>query len=122
MKMYYFYGLMNSSKTAMALMKKFTFEEHGKKVLLVKPKTDTRDGENIIKSRIGLQSETLTLGPKDLLMNKAKDLQKYDVIITDESQFFTVPQIDELRFLADERAIVMCFGLKTDFMSPLIRC
>ena len=119
MKMYFFYGLMNSSKTAIALMKKFTFEEHGKKVLLVKPKTDTRDGENIIKSRIGLQSETLTLGPKDLLMNKAKDLQKYDVIITDESQFFTVPQIDELRFLADESAIVMCFGLKTDFMSHL---
>ena len=117
MKMYFFCGLMNSSKTAIALMKKFTFEEHGKKVLLVKPKTDTRDGENIIKSRIGLQSETLTLGPKDLLMNKVKDLQKYDVIITDESQFFTVSQIDELRFLADESAIVMCFGLKTDFMS-----
>lgn len=119
MKMYYFYGIMSSSKTAVALMKKFNFEYNGKKVLLVKPKIDTRDGETVIKSRIGLQSEVLTLGPKDLLMAKVACLEKYDVIITDESQFFTVAQIDELRLLADECAIVMCFGLKTDFTSHL---
>lgn len=29
MKMYFFYGVMGSSKTAIALMKKFNFEEHG---------------------------------------------------------------------------------------------
>lgn len=88
MKMYYFYGLMSSSKTAVALMKKFSFEKHGKKVLLVKSKIDTRDGEIVIKSRIGLRNGMLMLGPKDLLMAKVACLEKYDVVITDESQFF----------------------------------
>ena len=61
MKMYFFYGLMNSSKTAIALMKKFTFQEHGKKVLLAKPALDCRDGKTILKSRIGLKDEAIAL-------------------------------------------------------------
>ena len=104
MKMYYFYGVMGSSKTAMALMKKFSFEEHGKKVLLVKPALDLRDG---------------VLEKGEALQEKVKKLEKYDVIITDESQFFTENQIEELRLLADEKYMVMCFGLKTDYMSRL---
>ncbi len=59
MKMYFFYGLMCFSKTAIALMKKFTFEEHGKKVLLAKPALDCRDGKTILKSRIGLEDEAI---------------------------------------------------------------
>ena len=46
--MYYFYGIKGSSETAMALMKKFSFEEHGKKVLLAKPAVDYRDGERFL--------------------------------------------------------------------------
>lgn len=119
MKMYYFYGVMGSSKTAMALMKKFSFEEHGKKVLLVKPALDLRDGENTLKSRIGLKSWAVVLEKGEALQEKVKKLEKYDVIITDESQFFTENQIEELRLLADEKYMVMCFGLKTDYMSRL---
>lgn len=119
MKMYYFYGLMGSSKTAMALMKKFTFEEHGKKVLLAKPAVDLRDGENILKSRIGLESEAIVLSKREAFQEKIYNLNTYDVIITDESQFFTENQIEELRRLADRKFIVMCYGLKTDFMSRL---
>lgn len=119
MKMYYFYGLMNSSKTATALMKKFTFEEHGKKVILAKPSIDLRDGENILKSRVGLESEAVVLSRGETFQEKIYNLDIYDVIITDESQFFTENQIEELRRLADRRFIVMCYGLKTDFMSRL---
>lgn len=117
--MYYFYGVMGSSKTALALMKKFSFEEHGKKVILVKPGLDSRDGENILKSRIGLESEVVTLEKGETLQGKIEDLEEYDVIITDESQFFTENQIEELRLLADGKQMVMCFGLKTDYMSRL---
>lgn len=119
MKMYYFYGLMNSSKTATALMKKFTFEEHGKKVILAKPSIDLRDGENILKSRVGLESKAVVLSRGETFQEKIYNLDIYDVIITDESQFFTENQIEELRRLADRKYIVMCYGLKTDFMSRL---
>lgn len=119
MKMYYFYGLMSSSKTAVALMKKFSFEEHGKKVLLAKPALDCRDGKTILKSRIGLESEAITLKENETFKEKVDDLILYDVIITDESQFFTEKQIEELRDFADHWCMVMCYGLKTDFMSRL---
>ena len=119
MKMYYFYGLMSSSKTATALMKKFTFEEHGKKVLLAKPSIDFTNGENILKSRVGLESKAVVLSRGESFQEKIYNLDIYDVIITDESQFFTENQIEELRRLADRKYIVMCYGLKTDFMSRL---
>lgn len=119
MKMYFFYGVMNASKTANALMKKFSFDRCGKKVLLVKPSIDSRDGEKIIKSRVGLNAEAVVLSPGTTLTEKVPDLDTYDVIITDEAQFFTENQIEELRVLADMKHIVMCYGLKTDFRSRL---
>jgi thymidine kinase len=119
MKMYFFYGVMNASKTANALMKKFSFERCGKKVLLVKPSIDSRDGEKTIKSRVGLSAEAIVLSPGGALTEKVPDLDSYDVIIADEAQFFTENQIEELRVLADMKHIVMCYGLKTDFRSRL---
>ena len=119
MKMYYFYGLMSSSKTAVALMKKFTFEEHGKKVLLAKPAMDCRDGKTVLRSRIGLVSEAITIDANETFIGKEPKINDFDVIITDESQFFTSKQIEELRFYADTHHIVMCYGLKTDYMSHL---
>ena len=53
-KLYFKYGAMGSSKTAQALITKFNYEERNMTVWLIKPAADTRDGENIIRSRIGL--------------------------------------------------------------------
>ena len=40
------------------------------------------------------------------------------VIISDECQFFTPEQIDELRDIVDDENIpVLCFGLRTDFQT-----
>ena len=61
MKMYYYYGVMGSSKTANALMKKFSFEEHGKRVLLIKPSIDNRDGKITVKSRVGISCDALII-------------------------------------------------------------
>ncbi len=55
-KLFFRYGAMGSSKTANALMVEYNYRERGKKAVLAKPKTDTRDGRNIISSRIGLSS------------------------------------------------------------------
>ena len=93
-KLYFKYGAMGSSKSAQALITKFNYEEKGMRVWLIKPSVDTRDGADLIRSRID------------------------DVIISDEAQFFTPAQIDQLRALVDEEDIpVLCFGLRTDFLT-----
>lgn len=117
-KLYFKYGVMGSSKTAQALITKFNYEENGSKVLFIKPSTDTRDGENIVKSRIGLSGEAMILKPNDELA--VKDIAGYDVIICDESQFFTPKQIERFKDIAVHCNIpVLCYGLLTDFQTHL---
>ena len=119
MKMYFYYGVMGSSKTATALMKKFNFEENGRKVALIKSYLDMRDGRTLLKSRIGLASEALTIDLDENIKEKISNLEKIDIIIADEAQFFTEKHIDELRNLTDSGIMVMCYGLKTDYMGKL---
>jgi len=115
-KLYFKYGAMGSSKSAQALITKFNYEEKGMSVWLIKPGTDTRDGADIIKSRIGLSQHAQIIGPDESIIKAYEDAGNYDVIIADEAQFLTPDQIDELRTLVDEEDIpVLCFGLKTDF-------
>ena len=59
-KLYFKYGAMGSSKSAQALITKFNYEELGMTVWLIKPSVDTRDGADIVKSRIGLRTDFLT--------------------------------------------------------------
>ena len=54
-QLYFKYGAMGSSKTANALMARFNYEERGQRTLLVKPQLDTRDGDHMVHSRIGLE-------------------------------------------------------------------
>lgn len=110
---------MGSSKSAQALITQFNYEELGMKVWLIKPSIDDRDGANIIKSRIGLSREAQVITPEDDLLDLLhKSSEKYDVIISDESQFFTVEQINQLRTIVDEDDLpVICFGLRTDFQT-----
>ena len=100
-KLYFKYGAMGSSKTAQALITKFNYEERGMDVWLLKPSVDCRDGETLLRSRIGLEATA-------------------DVVIVDECQFLTPEQIEQLRQLVDEENLpVLCFGLRTDFLTHL---
>ena len=120
-KLYFKYGAMGSSKTAQALTTKFNYEERGMKVWLIKPKTDTRDGEGLLRSRIGLFSKCDMIdSDADIYESFKEKKETFDVIITDECQFFTQKQIDEMRRIVDEFSVpVMCFGLRTDFKTKL---
>ncbi len=119
MKLYFYYGVMGSSKTANALMKKFNFEERGRKVALVKPSLDTRNGKTQIKSRIGLSSEAFYLDRESGVADAIGGCDVFDIIIIDEAQFLTAKQVDELRSLANDGVMVMCYGLKTDYTGHL---
>ena len=117
-KLYFKYGAMGSSKSAQALITKFNYEELGMSVWLIKPSTDTRDGANLIKSRIGLVEEADVIAPGVNIIEEYKKKGHFDVIIADESQFLTPEQIDELRTIVDTEEIpVLCFGLRTDFLT-----
>lgn len=118
-KLYFRYGAMGSSKTANALMVAFNYEEKGLKPLVLKPKTDTRDGKMTIKSRIGLSREGGFVENfiDENNFTKTKELvSSYDVIIIDEVQFCTIGQIRTLpHIVATLNIPVICYGLKTDF-------
>ncbi|MCR4991082.1 MAG: thymidine kinase [Lachnospiraceae bacterium] len=115
-KLYFKYGAMGSSKSAQALITQFNYEELGMKVWLIKPSIDDRDGADIIKSRIGLSRKAMIIKPDDSIYEMYKDHKDCDVIISDESQFFTPKQIDELRAIVDDLDVpVICYGLRTDF-------
>ena len=120
-KLYFKFGAMGSSKTAQALMTKFNYEEKGNKVWLIKPSTDTRDGEAVLMSRIGLGAVSDVVGPEDNLINRYADLpERVDVIICDECQFLTREQIDQLKTIVDDLDVpVLCFGLRTDFQTKM---
>ena len=117
-KLYFKYGAMGSSKSAQALTTKFNYEEKGMTVWLIKPGTDTRDGADIIRSRIGLEQKAQIISPDESIAEAYHNAGNYDVIIADEAQFLTPAQIDELRELVDEEDLpVLCFGLRTDFQT-----
>jgi thymidine kinase len=119
-KLYFKYGAMGSSKSAQALIAKFNYEEQGMRCWLIKPSVDTRDGADMIASRIGLSCAGEVIGPEDSIGKKYQSAGWCDVIIADEAQFFTPAQIDELRDIVDTTDVpVMCFGLRTDFQTHL---
>ena len=90
-KLYFKYGAMGSSKTAQALITKYNYEENEMSVWLIKPSADTRDGTDILRSRIGLQAQVDIIAPDmdvyDLFEKTKKDV--CNVIIVDECQFLT---------------------------------
>lgn len=117
-KLYFKYGAMGSSKTAQALITRFNYMELGMSVWLIKPSVDTRDGADVIKSRIGLEARAQVITPEQDIVAEYRQQPRHDVIIADEAQFFTPAQIDQLRQLVDEEDLpVLCFGLRTDFLT-----
>ena len=114
-KLYYRYGAMGSSKTANAIMVQYNYTERNQRVLMVKPRLDTRDGERIVKSRCGLESECVFV--EDLGNTNLTD---YDCVIVDEAQFLTKAQVEQLVHIVDDLNIpVIAYGLRADFRGEL---
>lgn len=124
-KLYFRYGTMGSAKTAMLLTTAYNFEERGMSYICMKPVVDTRDGDSVIKSRIGIQRECLWIYPETNLYEVAKDVvdktgTSIDWYLIDEAQFLSTAQVDQLsRVVDDFGSNVICYGLRTDFQSHL---
>ena len=72
-KLYFRYGAMGSSKSANILMVRYNYEERGQYAVLLKPRTDNRDGEHEIKSRIGLEA------PAEYVDEFLKEIRRHGV-------------------------------------------
>ena len=121
-KLYFKYGAMGSSKTAQALITKYNYDENVMKVWLIKPSADSRDGAQMLRSRIGPEATVEAIPPETDVYARflGSRVRNCDVIIVDECQFMTERQIEQLRAIVDEQSIpVICFGLRTDFLTRL---
>ena len=117
-KLYFRYGAMRASKTANALMVRYNYEEGGQKVLLAKPSMDKRDGERVVKTRIGLSHPCIWV--EELCEMSGEELKSYQCIIVDEAQFLSESQVRCLTYIVDIVGIpVICYGLRTDFKGNL---
>lgn len=128
-KLYFRYGAMGSSKSANILMVRYNYEERGQYAVLLKPRTDNRDGQREIKSRMGLAA------PAEYVDNFLKEIskswsetdteyryqgKKVDAILIDEAQFLSAEEVDTLSDIVDFYEIpVLCYGLRTDFLNHL---
>lgn len=116
-KLYFRYGAMNSGKTTLLLQVAHNYEERGMKVVILKPKIDTKGNDTIV-TRIGLTRKV------DHLIEKDENLKEYlnklpeDIVcvLVDESQFLSRDQVDELfMFTKFNNIPVICYGLRSDF-------
>ena len=127
-KLKFFYGTMNSGKSLLLLATAHNIEENGLNLMVLKPSIDTRDGDSIIKSRLGVEHKCVMVDRDVNLYEAIKAyrnvlaarFQKLNWVLIDESQFLTEEQVDQLADAADNLDVnVMCFGLRTDFQSHL---
>jgi thymidine kinase len=128
-KLYYYYGVMGSSKSLRLLATAHDFDEKGIPILVIKPSADTRDGKNLVKSRAGLERECISIDPDVNIFDVVNEYIKISMatqssglkwILVDECQFLTEEQVDQLSDIVDFLDInVICYGLRTDFKSKL---
>lgn len=128
-KLYFKYGTMGSAKTMNLLITAYNLEEKGISVMCMKPSVDTRDGLDVIKSRIGIEKRCVVIYPDSDLYKSVQNIRSIEVatfrpvtswILVDEAQFLSKEQIDSLAKIVDDFNVnVMCFGLRTDFKSNL---
>ena len=117
-KLYFRYGATGSSKTANALMVEYNYRERGKRALLTKPAADTRDGEKIVSSRMGLKENCIWM--EEVMEMPETEILKYDCMIVDEAQFCSKEQVEFMVHLVDDCNLpVICYGLRADFRNDL---
>lgn len=124
-KLYFRYGTMGSAKTAMLLTTAYNLEERGLGYICMKPVVDTREGRNVIHSRIGIERECRWILADTNLYVMVRNIfeETQNVpgwILVDEAQFLTADQVDQLSQVVDDYGCnVVCYGLRTDFRTQL---
>jgi thymidine kinase len=110
---------MNSGKTTALIQAAFNYEERGMRVVVLKPRLDTK-GENKVISRLGTSRKVDILVDHRAMVREILEAQlaraHFDCLLVDEAQFLTASQVDDLFWFAVNRDIpILTYGLRTDF-------
>src|SRR3954469_13253336 len=120
---------MNSGKSTALLQAAYNYEERGQRVLLAKPRIDTK-GAALITSRLGMSRPVdFLIGPTDNVRDlfaehRARIRYTHDelaglstgpaevaCLLVDEAQFLTAAQVDDLlRIAVMDDIPVMAYG------------
>lgn len=119
---------MGSGKSIDLLKTSYNYKERGKKTLILTSSLDTRYGNCIVKSRIGIEEKAIGVSNDDSILEifklncieKKDNSPNIDCVLVDEVQFFNEKQIIELSDIVDIYNIpVIAYGLKSDFKQEL---
>lgn len=120
-KLLFKYATMNSGKTIDLLRTVYNYEENNGKVLVLKPKVDTKSDDKV-SSRIGLERKVdfIVCYDDDIFELLKGKLDNIDAILVDEAQFFSKKQIEDLSVISKVLNIdVICYGLRINFRGDL---
>jgi thymidine kinase len=118
-KLYFRHGTMGSAKTMNMLAVAHNYRSQGKRVVLLKPRLDTRFSDRAIVSRSGLSIDADILLERDTQLDP-RDFEGLACVLVDEAQFLAAAIIEQLRALTLRPGVpVICYGLRTDFQSRL---
>lgn len=118
-KLYFRYGTMGSAKTMNLLAVAHSYQIQNKKVLVLKPKLDSRFGADSVRSRSGLEKPADILVEDDTRLDP-RSFKNLSCILVDEAQFLKPEFIDHLRAISRDHGIpVICYGLRADFKTEL---
>jgi thymidine kinase len=125
-KVYFRYAAMNAGKSTQLLQVRHNYHERHQQTLLLKPHLDNRDGEDLIKPRIGglvAKVDALVFPDTDLqalVEEQRQKAGKLDCVLVDEAQFLSQEQVRQLCNVADFLDVpIMCYGLRADFRGEL---
>jgi thymidine kinase len=118
-KLYFRYGTVGSAKTMNLLAVAHNYRAQNKTAYLLKPKLDNRFGEDVIKSRSGLEMDADFL----IAVDEKLDVSRFEgahCLLIDEAQFLSGSVIEQLKEVSNDSDIpVICYGLRTDFRTQL---
>ena len=94
------------------------------RAFLMTPKLDTRAGEGVVASRIGLRAVARAFTQDEDLLGIVRAALaggvRIDCVLVDEAQFLRKAQVWQLTDVADALGIpVLAYGLRTDFRGEL---
>jgi thymidine kinase (EC 2.7.1.21) len=126
-KLYFRYGAMNSGKSTALLQAAHNYEERGQRVVLLKPRIDTK-GEATIVSRLGVSRPVdVVVEPEDNLVQvvaahidrlQADIAERLSCVLVDEAQFLSPAQVEDLFVVAVQVGVpVLAYGIRTDFQT-----
>ncbi len=119
-KLHFKYGAMNSGKSDTLIKTAYNYTERGLNVVTVKPGIDTK-GDDKIVARAGYErTADIVADPTLDIEARVMQMQQVSVVLVDEAQFLTEPQISQLFRVAKNHDIsVICYGLRADFQTKM---